>query len=193
MEFQIAGITILLLFYGCYLMKMRNQHKKGIETDQLGRGKSGSVKMIELTVKVATYLALVVEALSILLNTYELPISLRIVGGLIGGSGAAVFIASVLTMRDSWRAGVSKTEKTRLVTGGLYQISRNPAFLGFDLVYIGIAMMFSNGVLLAVSFFAAFMLHLQIVKVEEAFLLERFGTEYAAYKEKVCRYLGRRR
>ena len=193
MEFQIAGITIFLLFYGCYLMKMRNQHKKGIETDQLGRGKSGSVKMIELTVKVATYLALVVEALSILLNTYELPISLRIVGGLIGGSGAAVFIASVLTMRDSWRAGVSKTEKTRLVTGGLYQISRNPAFLGFDLVYIGIAMMFSNGVLLAVSFFAAFMLHLQIVKVEEAFLLERFGTEYAAYKEKVCRYLGRRR
>lgn len=41
-------------------------------------------------------------------------------------------------MRDSWRAGISETDKTELVTEGIYQISRNPAFLGFDLLYIGI-------------------------------------------------------
>ena len=32
---------------------------------------------------------------------------------------------SVVTMRDSWRAGVSEKEKTKLVTNGIYQISRN--------------------------------------------------------------------
>ena len=41
-------------------------------------------------------------------------------------------------MRDFWRAGISETDKTELVTEGIYQISRNPAFLGFDLLYIGI-------------------------------------------------------
>ena len=61
----------------------------------------------------------------------------------------AVFVTSVVTMRDSWRAGVSKTDKTELVTDGIYQISRNPAFLGFDLVYIGILLMFFNPCLLA--------------------------------------------
>ncbi len=34
-----------------------------------------------------------------------------------------------LTMKNNWRAGVSHTDKTELVTDGIYQISRNPAFL----------------------------------------------------------------
>lgn len=29
-----------------------------------------------------------------------------------------------------------KTDKTELITNGIYQISRNPAFLGFDLLYL---------------------------------------------------------
>ena len=107
--------------------------------------------------------------------------------------GVAVFIISVLTMRDSWRAGVSKTDKTELVTKGIYKISRNPAFLGFDLMYLGILLMFFNLVLFEVSLFAMLMFHLQIVNVEEEFLLEAFGDEYLRYKKKVCRYIGRKR
>lgn len=41
-------------------------------------------------------------------------------------------------MRDSWSAGISETDKTELVTEGIYQFSRNPAFLEFNLLYIGI-------------------------------------------------------
>lgn len=192
MEFQIIGIVILVLFYGCYMIKMIKQSKKGIKTDQIGRGKIGFVKIIELTMKVATYVVLVTEVSSIILNTNFFVIPIRIVGALVGIIGVIVFIISVLTMQDSWRAGVSKEEKTELVTGGIYQISRNPAFLGFDLVYIGMVMMFFNWGLLVTSIFAVVMLHLQIVNVEEDFLMEVFGEEYLEYKEKVCRYLGRK-
>ncbi|MCI8401131.1 MAG: isoprenylcysteine carboxylmethyltransferase family protein [Lachnospiraceae bacterium] len=192
MGFQITGIGILLLFYGCYIMKMISQSKKGIKTDQIGKGKTGSERITELTMKTAAYAVLAVEVLSIILNTGFLMAPVRIAGACAGIAGAAVFIVSVLTMRDSWRAGVSKEEKTSLVTGGIYQISRNPAFLGFDLVYIGIAAMFFNWALLAASVFAIVMLHLQIVKVEEPFLRELFGEEYMKYGEKVCRYLGRK-
>ena len=96
-------------------------------------------------------------------------------------------------MRDSWRAGVPENDKTELVTSGIYQISRNPAFLGFDLLYIGLLMMFFNWVLCVVSAFAIVMYHLQIVNVEEDFLLITFGDEYLKYKKKVCRYIGRKR
>jgi protein-S-isoprenylcysteine O-methyltransferase Ste14 len=41
-------------------------------------------------------------------------------------------------MKDSWKAGISEIDKTELVTEGIYQISRNPVFLGFNLLYIGI-------------------------------------------------------
>lgn len=70
--------------------------------------------------------------------------------------------------------------------------SRNPAFLGFDLVYLGILLMFFNWALFAVSIFAALMFHLQIVNVEEDFLLEAFGEDYLDYKKNVNRYLGRK-
>lgn len=79
------------------------------------------------------------------------------------------------------------------MTEGVYQISRNPAFLGFDLVYLGIGVMFFNWVLFAASVLAAVTLHLQIVHVEEPFLEEAFGEAYAEYRKRVCRYLGRRR
>ena len=193
MWFQVAGIAILLVFYGCYFIKMISQHKKGIKTDQIGKGKVGFVKFVEITMKVVTYLVPAVEIVSIILNISFFAVPVRIVGVLVAIVGVAVFIISVLTMRDSWRAGVSKTDKTELVTKGIYKISRNPAFLGFDLMYLGILLMFFNLVLFEVSLFAMLMFHLQIVNVEEEFLLEAFGDEYLRYKKNVCRYIGRKR
>ena len=193
MWFQAAGIAIMLVFYGCYFIKMISQHKRGIKTDHIGKGKVGFVKFVEITMKVVTYLVPAVEIVSIILNTSFFAVPVRIVGVLVAVVGVAVFIISVLTMRDSWRAGVFKTDKTELVTKGIYKISRNPAFLGFDLMYLGILLMFFNLVLFEVSLFAMLMFHLQIVNVEEEFLLEAFGDEYLCYKKKVCRYIGRKR
>ena len=192
MIFQIIGIVILLAFYACYFIKMLSQKKKGITTDQIGKGKVGAVKIIEIVMKIATYLVPFAEVISIVLATPAFSLGVQILGACVGLVGVVIFIISVVTMRDSWRAGVSKTDKTDLVTSGIFQISRNPAFLGFDLVYIGILLMFFNWVLFAVSVFAIVMFHLQIVNVEEPFLLSEFGEDYLGYRKKVCRYIGRK-
>jgi protein-S-isoprenylcysteine O-methyltransferase Ste14 len=192
MAFQIIAIVILLIFYGCYFLKTIAQRRKGIRTDQIGQGKVGFVRFVEVTMKLAAVLVFVVGLVSILADQSLAPRSVRVIGAAFSALGTAVFIAAVLTMQDSWRAGVSTTDKTELVTSGIYQISRNPAFLGFDLLYIGILLMFFSGVLLAATVFAVVMYHLQIVNVEEDFLLEAFGDDYLAYRKKVCRYLGRK-
>lgn len=192
MIFQAAAVLILLAFYGCYFTKMLSQKKKGIRTDQMGKGKEGLVKYIEITMKIATILVPATEAASIFLNLSLFPGWARSLGVVLGVLGVVVFLSAVLEMRDSWRAGVSKTEWTELVTGGIYQISRNPAFLGFDLVYAGILLIFFNWILLAVTLFAALMLHLQIVNVEEDFLITAFGDTYLEYRKKVNRYFGRK-
>lgn len=193
MRFQIIAIIILLIFYGCYFGKMFIQKKKGIQTDQIGKGKSGFVRSIELTMKVATIAVPVAEVISICLNTTSFPAGARYAGMVIAILGDVIFVISVLTMRDSWRAGVSETDKTEIVTDGIYQISRNPAFLGFDLVYMGMLLIFFNWILLVISAFAMLMFHLQIVNVEEEFLSTAFGDEYLTYKKRVNRYLGRKR
>lgn len=190
---QALGLIILAAFYGCYFTKMLLQRRKGIMTDQMGKGKTGFVKAIEMLMKVATYLVAAVEIVSILWGTATLPSGVRTLGAVLGVSGVVVFVVSMTTMRDSWRAGVSQSDKTELITGGIYRFSRNPAFLGFDLVYLGILLMFFNFMLLAASAFAGLMLHLQIVNVEEEHLIAAFGDDYLAYRKQVRRYFGRRK
>ena len=95
-------------------------------------------------------------------------------------------------MKDSWRAGIPDRDKTKLVTDGIYRYSRNPAFLGFDLQYIGILLMYFNLLTFIFTIFAATMLHLQILQ-EEQYLTATFGAEYQAYQRRVFRYLGRRK
>lgn len=193
MIFQMIALAVLLAFYGCYFGKMFSQKKRGIQTDQIGKGKKGAVKFIEITMKIATIAVPIVEIISIALNASRFSTGIRCAGSVIAVMGTAVFICSVVTMRDNWRAGVSETDKTELTTTGIYAISRNPAFLGFDLVYIGIVLMFFNWILYAVSAFAALMFHLQIVNVEEDFLLGAFGEAYLDYRNTVNRYVGRKR
>ncbi len=193
MEFKLISIAALVAFYGCYFIKMFRQKKQGIQTDQIGKGKAGFVKFVEVTMKAAAVLAFAAGLVSIFIGISHSPAAVRVIGAVMSVAGTIVFIAAVRTMRDSWRAGVSKTDKTELITNGIYQISRNPAFLGFDLLYIGTLLMFFNWILCVLTVFAVIMYHLQIVSVEEEFLLAAFGNEYLQYKKKVCRYIGRKR
>lgn len=192
MIFQILGLLVMLVFYGCYLGKMLRQRRQGIRTDQMGRGKRGRVLAIELTMKAASLLVPLAEFISIVRNTAALPAGVRWLGLALAVLGDIAFVLSVVTMKDSWRAGVPESDKTDLVTTGIYRYSRNPAFLGFDLVYIGLLLAFFNIALLVLSLFAVVMFHLQIVYVEEPFLVKAFGTEYQAYSQAVRRYFGRK-
>lgn len=192
-EFKLISIAALVAFYGCYFIKMFRQKKQGIQTDQIGKGKAGFVKFVEVTMKAVAVLAFAAGLVSIFIGISHSPAAVRVIGAVMSVAGTIVFIAAVRTMRDSWRAGVSKTDKTELITNGIYQISRNPAFLGFDLLYIGTLLMFFNWILCVLTVFAVIMYHLQIVSVEEEFLLAAFGNEYLQYKKKVCRYIGRKR
>ena len=193
MEFKLISIASMIAFYGCYFLKMFHQKKQGIQTDQIGKDKIGFVKFVEITMKIAAILVFIAGLVSIFLETGNSLTAIRIIGAITSVGGTVIFIVAVWTMRDSWRAGVSKTDKTELITNGIYHISRNPAFLGFDLLYIGTLLMFFNWILCFLTVFAVTMYHLQIVNVEEDFLLATFGNEYLKYKKKVCRYIGRRR
>ena len=192
MVFKIIALALMASFYICYFAKMISQKRQGIDTDQLGKGKVGFIKLIEVTLKTSTYLIPAIEVASIIFYAGSVNIGIRIAGVTITTLGVTAFIVSVLQMKDNWRAGVQREEKTELVTTGIYSISRNPAFLGFDLMYIGIVITFFNWYLCVATCLVMVLFHLQIVNVEEDFLIEAFGDEYIKYRKKVCRYFGRK-
>ena len=192
MFWRMTAILILLVFYGVYIGKMVFQRKRGIRTDQIAkREKRDKIFYTELLMKIATYSVVPVEVVSILAVKPDLPIAVMIMGAFLGITGDIIFAIAVVTMQDSWRAGIAEEDTRKMITSGIYKISRNPAFLGFDCVYIGILLIFFNWILLFFSVFAAVMLHLQILQ-EEKFLPAAFGEDYINYKKCVCRYLGRK-
>lgn len=192
MLFQIFSLLVMASFYCAYFLKSLAQRKQGIKTNLLGKGKTGFPKAIELSLKVVTFILPIAEVLSIVRNTAPLPNAVRLLGILLATTGLVFFLLSLATMRDNWRAGVPQKKQTELVTTGVYSISRNPAFLGFDLIDLGILLTFFNLPLFCLTVAAVLLFHLQIVNVEEDFLIANFGEEYLEYKKKVCRYFGRR-
>lgn len=189
---KLLGLLILAVFYAVYIIKMILQKRKGIQTDQIAKGKQKTnVFYIELVMKIATYSVVAVEVFSLFLASPYLPQMFVVAGVVLGITGDILFAVSVVTMKDSWRAGIAENDKTEIITSGIYSISRNPAFFAFDCVYAGLLFISFNWVLLIFSVFAATMLHLQILQ-EEKFLSKTFGTEYNVYKSKVRRYLGRK-
>lgn len=193
MQYQILSFVALIAFYSIYVGKIFSQRKKGIQTDHIAKGgKKGTLMTIELLMKIATYSIVAVEVASIVLNAYLLSPVFRILGIFIGFTGVIIFGTAVYTMKDSWRAGIPDNDKTTIITDGIYGISRNPAFLGFYLIYTGILLTFFNWVLLAFTIFSITLLHFQILK-EEEYLPTVFGDDYIEYKKHVRRYIGRKR
>lgn len=191
LPYAVLALTVLALFYGIYFAKMLAQKQRGIQTRQIGRRKEKSIHTVELLMSAATLGAPIAQLLSIAFGWSYLPANARFTGFCTGMLGDAIFLLSVLCMKDSWRAGIPDKEKTELVTTGIYRFSRNPAFLGFDLMYVGVLLLYGNLLTLSFSVFAIVMLHLQILQ-EERYLVNTFDAQYQEYCRHVFRYLGRK-
>lgn len=192
LPYRLLALLVLALFYGIYLTKQWRQKRRGIRTMQIGSRKDAQIRTVETLMGIATVGIIPAQLLSIGFGWSHLPAGARFTGFCVGLLGDGIFLISVLCMKDSWRAGIPDQDKTELVTDGIYAFSRNPAFLGFDLQYIGVLLMFCNLLTGMFTVFAIVMLHRQILQ-EERHLTAAFGAEYLNYRRRVLRYLGRRK
>ena len=190
LPYSLLALFVLAVFYGIYFAKMLAQKRRGIRTRQIGQRKEKSIHTVELLMSIATLGVVIAQLVSIAFGWSCLAANARFTGFCVGMVGDLIFLISVLCMKDSWRAGIPDSGKTELVTDGIYAYSRNPAFLGFDLQYIGVLLMFCNLLTASFTVFAVTMLHLQILQ-EERYLTVTFGSAYLDYRHRVFRYLGR--
>lgn len=193
MIFQILASILVLTFYVIYFIKFFSLKKKGIKVNNLGTKEKKSKKTIriEITLKIFTILMFLVEVFSIIINDnwyyiYESPI-LKIIGLILIMLGDVVFFLSVYYMKTSWRVGVDETRNDKLITNGIYRISRNPAFLGFDLTYLGLALVFPNPIMIIFTIILIWLFDDQIM-IEEEYLERTYEEEYLEYKKKTKRY-----
>jgi len=183
----------LVCFYGIYFAKQIALKKQGVDTNRLAKGqKPKRTRIIETFLLLATFLTAGIQFASIFFSAYmgalPLPKIVRLIGVGIALLGVLAFLLAILHMQSNWRAGIDETQQTNIVTNGIYKHSRNPAFVGFDLLYIGTALALPNMALLASVLIAITLLHIQILE-EEKYLKKAFGAEYTEYKKKTPRYI----
>ena len=95
--------------------------------------------------------------------------------------GIVIRISAVLTLRKAFTLNVQVTLRQRLITSGLYQKIRHPAYTGSILSLVGVALALRN-LLSVITVFCCCIICYQIrITVEETVLENRFGDEYLRY------------
>jgi protein-S-isoprenylcysteine O-methyltransferase Ste14 len=81
----------------------------------------------------------------------------------------------------------------RMVTTGVFSISRNPLYLGVAGVFVGVGLAFNLLWVLVLQAPALILCHYVLIAPEERYLAAKFGEDYQIYAASVHRWLGRAR
>ena len=91
-------------------------------------------------------------------------------------------------MGDSWRIGIDEKTSSPLVQHGLFGVSRNPIFLGMLVILVGLLFTVPTAATLVVTLVGFTLIHIQ-VRLEEPFLIDKYGEAYRVYQKRVRRWL----
>jgi protein-S-isoprenylcysteine O-methyltransferase Ste14 len=112
----------------------------------------------------------------------------------LSGLGLVLLFASLpwilvaqVNMGNAWRIGIDNQNPTELVTSGVFQISRNPIFLGMRLNLMGLFLVLPNAITLLTWLIGDVMLRIQVL-LEEDHLAQIHGESYQDYKRSVRRW-----
>jgi protein-S-isoprenylcysteine O-methyltransferase Ste14 len=79
--------------------------------------------------------------------------------------------------------------KGKVITKGLYIVSRNPMYIGLILMQIGLGIMCSSWLYLLLTLVLLILLN-ENLSAEERYCLHRYGDSYREYRDKTPRWIG---
>lgn len=112
------------------------------------------------------------------------------------GAGVAVGLAGALLMALAawrmWRARttiIPREEPARLVTGGVFALSRNPIYLGDLMILAGLSLIWQSWLGLVLVPVLGRVLSVRFIRGEEARLRAAFGAQADSWMARVRRWL----
>jgi protein-S-isoprenylcysteine O-methyltransferase Ste14 len=137
------------------------------------------------------YLAaiLVGSALQIAWPLHFLPPGIAPLGPVLIAAAAALFITSVRQFRAAGTPVPGDSPSTAIVGSGPYRLSRNPIYVAFSLLQLGIATWAHSVWLLATLAVAVAVMALVVIPREERYMARTFGDRYLDYKRRVRRWV----
>jgi uncharacterized membrane protein len=102
-------------------------------------------------------------------------------------AGMIIACAGLINLGLSLRMGLP-AEDTSIKTNGIYRLTRNPIYVGLNLVCLASAIYYP--IIINIIFFVTVCIyHHFVIKAEEAFLEKKFGNDWKEYSRRTGRYL----
>ena len=120
-------------------------------------------------------------------SAVEVPRFLQLIALVFWFAGFALLYLGRCKMGDSFRLGTPK-EDTTLKTDGLFQLSRNPMYVGVYATIVASSLYTLNPVVILLGVFVI-AVHHSIVLAEEKNMQKVFSRQYSAYCSRVRRYV----
>ena len=188
---NILSVCAFAVFVIAVLTRASFMRRKGIRAIVFGATDKSDFLLVPMAAAIAY---------TVLANTFGLPIwNVLIrpfwnstvpgwVGLVLCAAAIAGFVLTLISFGDSFRVGIDESSPDKLITDGMFALSRNPIYVCFLMFFVGLFLIHRNIVIAVAVILFALAIHRQVLR-EEKFLLSHYGAEYEAYCKKVRRYI----
>lgn len=179
--------TILFLATALYLfIEHLNSEYLRKSTQIQEQDDQRSLQRIELSILLAFTLGF--ATFFIPFGRYD-AISLKVLGFILIITGLILRISSILKLKKRFTYRLSLIKDHELEINGVYKLVRHPGYLGQLMVLIGIA--FEIGNWLAVLIIPVILIpsYIHRIRIEEQFLISKFGIHYTDYMKSTKRLI----
>ncbi len=124
-------------------------------------------------------------------NVMGIPVNknIALISGLILFVIGAIILAWGLIEFRSLSRSIGQ-DVSKLITTGIYRWSRNPQFVGWFLMLLGISLAGRSGFALMLAGVFAIVIYLYTILLAEPYLEGLYGEAYRSYKKKAARWFG---
>ena len=103
--------------------------------------------------------------------------------------GAFLMVASVSIFKKFGEEPDPRESTSNIVTTGPFKYSRNPMYLAFTIIYVGVTAAINTWWPFIFLPFVLVTMYYGVIFREEAYLEQKFGRDYLEYKKNVRRWL----
>lgn len=155
------------------------------------KSKSGFIENVYKVVSVAVLFVIVINAFFSPVASCMLIFEflnwqfLKLTGLVFMHIAFVLIIIAQYQMGESLRVGIDENNPPeKLVTEGLFSVSRNPIYLSVSIFWLGFFLTLPSALTLFI-FIVGIIVIKQLIKIEEAFLYKLWDAKYENYKSKV--------
>jgi len=103
--------------------------------------------------------------------------------------GLTIGLSAIRTFRKHSTTLVPTRSATAMVQDGPYRFTRNPMYLSFGILYVGLSLMIDSPWSLLLLIPVILVVNYYVIVKEEKYLTRQFGDEYRSYMAKVRRWI----